>query len=78
MVVNLTFERPFHGVVFAENRFGEEECRWRGNGGHYLLVVVPLDYSLNDNSTNSKSRRNEKERKGFCGLKFENASLYCN
>ncbi|KAI6223055.1 ZP domain-containing protein [Aphelenchoides fujianensis] len=37
MVVNLSFGRPFHGVVFSEGEFANEECRWKGNGGHYLL-----------------------------------------
>lgn len=72
MVINLGFERPFHGLVFGENRFEREECRWRGNGGHYLLVVVPLDYS-GDNATSVpvKNEVTEGQRVGFCGLRFD-------
>jgi hypothetical protein len=62
MVINLSFKNTFNGVVFAEGHFGEDECKWRGNGGHYLLVVVPLDYSENGTKTQSNT--------GFCGLSF--------
>lgn len=74
MVINLSFERPFHGVVFSDNHFGDEECRWRGNGGHYLLVVVPLEYSSNETTTR-KPAKTEKERRGFCGLAFDRVSF---
>ncbi|KAI6224890.1 ZP domain-containing protein [Aphelenchoides besseyi] len=43
MLVNLSFGRPFSGVVFGEGEFSNPECKWKGNGGHYLLVVVPLN-----------------------------------
>ncbi|CAD5227089.1 unnamed protein product [Bursaphelenchus xylophilus] len=59
IVVNLSFARPFKGVVFAKDRYLDNECRWLGNGGHYLLVTVPLNYK---NSTN--------KGEGFCGLQF--------
>lgn len=68
MVVNLSFEKPFHGIVFSESNFDRDECKWRANGGHYLLVVVPLDYS--DNSTSPPFVVGT-QRKGFCGLRFD-------
>lgn len=67
MVVNLSFEHPFHGIVFSEGHFDKDECVWRGNEGHYLLVVIPLDYS--NNSTTSLPLENQ--IRGFCGLKFD-------
>ncbi|KAI6180884.1 Cuticlin-1 [Aphelenchoides besseyi] len=43
MLVNLSFGHPFSGVVFGEGEFSNPDCKWKGNGGHYLLVVVPLN-----------------------------------
>ncbi|CAD5221517.1 unnamed protein product [Bursaphelenchus okinawaensis] len=60
IVVNLSFARPFRGVVFAKDRYLDKECRWLGNGGHYLLVAVPLSYK---NSTVLGE--------GFCGIRFD-------
>ncbi|KAI6175426.1 ZP domain-containing protein [Aphelenchoides bicaudatus] len=71
MVLNLSFERPFHGLVFSENQFEHEECKWRGNGGHYLLVVVPLDYSGDNSTSFAKNEVVEGQRTGFCGLRFD-------
>ncbi|KAI1726272.1 putative zinc finger motif, c2HC5-type domain-containing protein [Ditylenchus destructor] len=55
MVINLSFKQPFSGVVFIQNQFARSECRWRGNGSHFLLVVVPLSSATRD----------------FCGIELD-------
>uniref|UniRef100_A0A7E4ZZY4 ZP domain-containing protein n=1 Tax=Panagrellus redivivus TaxID=6233 RepID=A0A7E4ZZY4_PANRE len=64
IIVNLAFVDPFEGIVFAQNHFTDKDCQWRGTGGRYLLVVVPLD-----NATTTAAiglPRND----GFCGLSY--------
>lgn len=61
MTVSLSFHDTFHGIVFAQQRFTDNECRWPGNGGHFLLIMVPL------NSSTSET--------GFCGSAFNEVRM---
>uniref|UniRef100_A0AC34QH61 ZP domain-containing protein n=1 Tax=Panagrolaimus sp. JU765 TaxID=591449 RepID=A0AC34QH61_9BILA len=65
IIVNFAFTDPFDGVVFAERKFNEKECRWSGNGGRYLLVVIPME-----NVTTTAALGMPKSD-GICGLSYD-------
>uniref|UniRef100_A0A914CIQ1 ZP domain-containing protein n=1 Tax=Acrobeloides nanus TaxID=290746 RepID=A0A914CIQ1_9BILA len=66
MVVNLSFEEPFDGMVYAQNHYQDEACKWPGNGGRYLLIIIPLG---------NLTLEEKEEKSGFCGLTFNRDHL---
>lgn len=65
IIVNLAFIEPFNGMVFVEEKFADDKCRWPGTGGHYLLVVMPLENATTTAATGLYNNN------GFCGLKYD-------
>lgn len=57
MVTSLTFKEPFNGIVFVQNHYSRDECRWKGNGSHNLLILIPINKSSKVNT-----------KKDFCGI----------
>uniref|UniRef100_A0A915DCF2 ZP domain-containing protein n=1 Tax=Ditylenchus dipsaci TaxID=166011 RepID=A0A915DCF2_9BILA len=72
MVVNLSFKQPFTGVVFIQNHFPRAECRWRGNGSHFLLIVIPVSESNSNSSDNSNKPAIGNAE--FCGVGISKSS----
>lgn len=65
VIVNLSFNEGFNGIVFAEKKYNEKECRWMGNGSKYLLVVIPLE-----NVTTTAALGLPVES-GVCGISYD-------
>lgn len=65
IIVNFAFIDPFDGVVFAEQKFNEKECRWPGNGGRYLLVVIPIE------NVTTTAALGVPRNDGICGLSYD-------
>ena len=50
--------------MFVDEKFNDEKCRWSGTGGHYLLIVMPLENATTTAITGQFNKN------GFCGLTF--------
>ena len=65
VIINLSFNEGFNGIVFAEKKYNEKECRWMGNGSKYLLVVIPLE-----NATTTAALGLPVDN-GICGISYD-------